>query len=104
MGVKQDGVAEDFSAKKCLDAIELNPPYVKSETPKENKEGEKGQAVSEAAASATGTATADQPSKVTEAKAGECEAEPCKEPEAEPSKEVEAKTDESKPTPDVAGA
>merc|ERR1712066_585332 len=39
--VKADGSAEDFSAKKCLDAIELNPPYVKAEPPKEKKEGEK---------------------------------------------------------------
>merc|ERR1712151_30683 len=39
--VKQDGTAEDFSAKKCLDAIEVNPPYVKAETPKEKKEGGK---------------------------------------------------------------
>merc|ERR1712224_33325 len=25
--IKEGGVEEDFSAKKCLDAIELNPPY-----------------------------------------------------------------------------
>merc|ERR1711976_408596 len=65
--VKEDGTAEDFSAKKCLDAIELNPPYVKAEPPKEKKEGEKAQA-SEATASATASATADQPSKESEAK------------------------------------
>merc|ERR1719145_157570 len=42
--VRADGSAEDFSAKKCLDAIELNPPYVKAEPPKEKKgEGDKGQ-------------------------------------------------------------
>merc|ERR1719401_1908686 len=28
---KADGTEEDFSAKKCLDAIEQNPPYVKPE-------------------------------------------------------------------------
>ncbi|CAE8604763.1 unnamed protein product, partial [Polarella glacialis] len=26
--IKENGVEEDFSAKKCLDAVELNPPYV----------------------------------------------------------------------------
>merc|ERR1712079_891350 len=26
--IKEGGVIEDFSAKKCLDAVELNPPYV----------------------------------------------------------------------------
>merc|ERR1712187_996737 len=36
--VKQDGTVEDFSAKKCMDAIELNPPYVKADTPKEKKD------------------------------------------------------------------
>jgi len=33
--IREDGTAEDFSAKKCLDAVELNPPYVKTEAPKE---------------------------------------------------------------------
>merc|ERR1712151_694448 len=66
--VKDDGTAEDFSAKKCLDAIELNPPYVKTEPAKEKKaEGDKGQSsasVDRAPAGAKkATATADQPSK-----------------------------------------
>eukprot|EP00933_Yihiella_yeosuensis_P011873 TRINITY_DN1196_c0_g1_i1.p1 TRINITY_DN1196_c0_g1~~TRINITY_DN1196_c0_g1_i1.p1 ORF type:complete len:395 (-),score=128.56 TRINITY_DN1196_c0_g1_i1:73-1257(-) len=29
--IKEGGVEEDFSAKKCLDAVELNPPYVQTE-------------------------------------------------------------------------
>ncbi|CAJ1348401.1 unnamed protein product [Effrenium voratum] len=29
--IKEDGAEEDFSAKKCLDAVELNPPYVQPE-------------------------------------------------------------------------
>merc|ERR1719401_3414260 len=29
--VKSDGKEEDFSAKKCLDAVEANPPYVQNE-------------------------------------------------------------------------
>merc|ERR1712232_3335 len=36
--VKADGAAEDFSAKKCLDALEANPPYAKADAPKEKKE------------------------------------------------------------------
>ena len=29
--IREDGSEEDFSAKKCLDAVELNPPYVTPE-------------------------------------------------------------------------
>jgi len=32
--VKEGGEVEDFSAKKCIDAVELNPPYVKVEPKK----------------------------------------------------------------------
>ncbi|CAE8621600.1 unnamed protein product, partial [Polarella glacialis] len=32
--MKEGGVEEDFSAKKCLDAVELNPPYVQVEEKK----------------------------------------------------------------------
>merc|ERR1712187_612945 len=39
--IKADGSAEDFSSKKCLEAIEMNPPYVQAETQK--KDGEKAQ-------------------------------------------------------------
>merc|ERR1712187_882178 len=35
--IREDGTAEDFSAKKCLNAIELNPPYVKTEAPREKE-------------------------------------------------------------------
>merc|ERR1711933_613291 len=63
--VKEDGTAEDFSAKKCVDAIELNPPYVKTEPPKEKKdEGEKAQplsSVASATVTTAATATADEP-------------------------------------------
>merc|ERR1712008_156897 len=34
--IKEGGVEEDFSAKKCLDAVELNPPYVPA-VPKDSK-------------------------------------------------------------------
>ena len=30
--IKEGGVLEDFSAKKCLDAVEVDPPYVKIES------------------------------------------------------------------------
>lgn len=33
--VKEDGKEEDFSAQKCLSAIEANPPYVEVDTKKE---------------------------------------------------------------------
>merc|ERR1712079_836701 len=36
--IKEGGVEEDFSAKKCLDAVELNPPYVPT-APKESGSG-----------------------------------------------------------------
>jgi len=49
--VKEDGTAEDFSAKKCLDVLELNPPYEKkaekAEAPAEKKETEKSEAPAE---------------------------------------------------------
>merc|ERR1711972_575093 len=66
--VKGDGTAEDFSAKKCVDAIELNPPYVKAEPPKEKKtEGDKGQSSASVDPATAGakeaTATVDGPSK-----------------------------------------
>merc|ERR1711879_452040 len=57
--VKENGEAEDFSAKKCLDAIELNPPYVKAETPKDKKETEKPEP--SASTASTAAAAADQP-------------------------------------------
>merc|ERR1712187_907736 len=67
--VREDGNAEDFSAKKCLDAIELNPPYVKAEAPKEKKEA------SASSPGAAVTASADQPSKEAEATADDAKAE-----------------------------
>merc|ERR1719215_1701470 len=38
--IKEGGVEEDFSAKKCLDAVELNPPYVAA-VPKESPKTDK---------------------------------------------------------------
>merc|ERR1711972_204350 len=36
--LKEDGKEEDFSAMKCLSAIEANPPYVEVESPKPKAE------------------------------------------------------------------
>merc|ERR1711904_482706 len=36
--LKEDGKEEDFSAMKCLSAIEANPPYVEVDTPKKKAE------------------------------------------------------------------
>merc|ERR1719145_98308 len=97
--VKEDGTAEDFSAKKCVDTIELNPPYVKTEPPKEKKaEGDKGQpsaSVSATPEAKEATATADQPPKEAEAKVEEKKAEEAKADDAKADK-IEAKTDEPK--------
>merc|ERR1711920_1100690 len=82
--VKENGDAEDFSAKKCLDAIELNPPYVKAEPPKDKKESDK---TSASASIATATATADKPSKEAEGKATE-------KTEAKVEEKTEAKVEE----------
>jgi len=39
--LKEDGTEEDFSAKKCLEAIEKNPPYAQTEAPKDKPAGDK---------------------------------------------------------------
>ena len=48
--VKDDGTAEDFSAKKCLDAVEVNPPYVKDTPPPAKKPEAAAEKPKEAAA------------------------------------------------------
>mmetsp|Transcript_135773 Transcript_135773/g.378356 ORF Transcript_135773/g.378356 Transcript_135773/m.378356 type:complete len:502 (-) Transcript_135773:124-1629(-) len=53
--IKEGGVEEDFSAKKCLDAIEQNPPYVQNEPKKEAK----GEAKAEGKVEAKGDAKAE---------------------------------------------
>merc|ERR1712187_586058 len=109
--VRADGTAEDFSAKKCVDAIELNPPYVKADPPKEKKsEGDKtvpSATVANATETMAATATADQANRKThleavEEKAGGSKAEEAK---ADEEKVHEAKTQaqlEVTSTPDVA--
>merc|ERR1712187_565324 len=98
----EDGTAEDFSAKKCVDAIELNPPYVKAEPPKEKTaEGDKGQSsasVDHATAGAKeATGTADQPSKEAGDKVDEKTTKDAKTEEAKEEKQAEeAKAESSK--------
>merc|ERR1711879_32840 len=62
--IKEGGVEEDFSAKKCLDAVELNPPYVPA-VPKDSSKTDKAedpQAAKESkAAGETEPATAKEP-------------------------------------------
>lgn len=79
--VKEDGTAEDFSAKKCLDVLELNPPYEKkaekAEAPAEKKETEKAEAPAdkkeaEKAEAPAEKKEAEQPAK-TEAEKPEAE-------------------------------
>lgn len=35
--LKEGDEEEDFSAKKCLDALEVNPPYIESDSAKDRK-------------------------------------------------------------------
>jgi len=63
--IKESGEDEDFSAKKCLDAIEANPPYVDAE--KEKPAAAAGSTASEkekpvAAAGSAASATAESAS------------------------------------------
>jgi len=39
--IKEDGTEDDFSAKKCLDAIELDPPYAKIDVTEEKEKDKK---------------------------------------------------------------
>eukprot|EP00928_Gymnodinium_smaydae_P046665 TRINITY_DN310_c0_g1_i10.p1 TRINITY_DN310_c0_g1~~TRINITY_DN310_c0_g1_i10.p1 ORF type:complete len:421 (+),score=107.40 TRINITY_DN310_c0_g1_i10:73-1263(+) len=71
--IREDGTEEDFSAKKCLDAVELNPPYVPAEKPKAE-----APAASSAPAEASATAAASE----TKAEDGKKEGETAKAEEA----------------------
>merc|ERR1712151_1022371 len=94
--VKEDGTAEDFSAKKCVDAIELNPPYVKTEPPKEKKnEGEKAQppaSVANATVTKAATATSDEPSKEAQSEAAERKADESKAEDVKPDEKKAGET------------
>jgi len=89
--IKEDGKEEDFSAKKCLDAVESNPPYVQVEEKKtEAKASAKPAAAQEKAADGA---------KKEEAKAEAKEVEPEKTVEAVPETKVDAKAEEKAAEP-----
>lgn len=100
--VKADGTAEDFSAKKCLDAIELNPPYVpvaEASAPKEAALVVAKEAAPEAAKEAAkeavpeaGKAADQEAAKEAAPEAGKAadQAEETKEPEAPKAEEAVA--------------
>jgi len=90
--VKEDGKEEDFSAVKCVSAIENNPPYVEDKKAKEPAEAKKEEAPAATAdkkeeAPAPASAAADK--KEEEAPAAPA-AEEKKEPAAADKKEEEA--------------
>lgn len=75
--VKEDGTEEDFSAQKCLSAVEANPPYVEVETKDKKKEAE--------------AASPAKPAEASPAKAEAEAASPAKPAEASPAKAEEKK-------------
>lgn len=90
--VREDGSEEDFSAKKCLDAVEMNPPYV----PDPTKDKKKTDEASASAVKKTSEAAAiAEPMKVD---APEGKKEEAKEEEKKEEK-VEEKKDEPKEAP-----
>merc|ERR1711972_582615 len=58
--VKQDGKEEDFSAKKCLDAVEANPPYVQTEPKAKAEAKAKPEAKAAAVASSSAVPVAEK--------------------------------------------
>merc|ERR1712085_159414 len=75
--VRDDGSSEDVSMKKCVDAVEANPPYVKIEKKEEEPKKKKEEAK-------------------TEEKKEEAKVEPKKEEAKVEEKKEEAKTEEKK--------
>jgi len=100
--VKEDGKEEDFSAQKCLSAIEANPPYVAAE-PKKNASDDKKEEAAPAAAPAAEEKKAEAaPEEKKEAAPAEApaaekkeEAAPAEAPAAE-EKKAEAAPEEKK--------
>eukprot|EP00930_Biecheleria_cincta_P054221 TRINITY_DN401_c0_g1_i1.p1 TRINITY_DN401_c0_g1~~TRINITY_DN401_c0_g1_i1.p1 ORF type:complete len:455 (+),score=137.89 TRINITY_DN401_c0_g1_i1:55-1365(+) len=95
--IKEDGKEEDFSAKKCLDAVELNPPYVQVEEKKTEAKASAKPAADgakkEEAKTETKAADAEKKVEGGDPKTEEIKAE---EKAAEPNKEEDKK--EEKPT------
>jgi len=119
--VKEDGADEDVSVKKCIDAIELDPPYVKvekkaaaegeekaavageekkaaaeAEPASETKEEAKAEAASATKEEATAASATEEEAKAEAAGATKEEARPASEPREE-AKAEEQQTEEEKP-------
>mmetsp|Transcript_18907 Transcript_18907/g.33603 ORF Transcript_18907/g.33603 Transcript_18907/m.33603 type:complete len:443 (-) Transcript_18907:144-1472(-) len=83
--MKEGGVEEDFSAKKCLDAVELNPPYVaveekaKPAAPAAAAKAPEGAKAADAPAVAPAVAAAVAPAVAPAEKAAEKAVEPAAE-------------------------
>jgi len=96
--IKDDGKEEDFSAKKCLDAVELNPPYVQVEEKKTEAKASAKPAASQekAAESEKKEEKAAEPAKEDASQGKAAESEKKEEKAVEPAKEEDKK--EEKPT------
>merc|ERR1712187_175356 len=90
--VKDNGQEEDFSAQKCLSAIEVNPPYVEPDA-KDKKPGATSPSKAAEAQPAQETAAVAKPE--TEAKPADDVAESKPEAQVKPAEEsaAESKTD-----------
>jgi len=101
--VKDDGSVEDFSAKKCLEAIEANPPYVEDEQPRVTT-GAKGASQAPSNAGDADAVHDTEPADAKLAQAKPAEAKPVDDTKLaaadtplEEHKSVEIKPDDSKP-------
>jgi len=88
--IKEGGVAEDFSAKKCLDAVELNPPYVPAVPKESGKTKELKPAGESEPVEAKEPTPAEDPKKGEESKQAEAAKEAEKTKQTEESKQAEA--------------
>eukprot|EP00747_Dinoflagellata_sp_TGD_P161600 gnl/TRDRNA2_/TRDRNA2_178216_c0_seq1.p1 gnl/TRDRNA2_/TRDRNA2_178216_c0~~gnl/TRDRNA2_/TRDRNA2_178216_c0_seq1.p1 ORF type:complete len:434 (+),score=146.63 gnl/TRDRNA2_/TRDRNA2_178216_c0_seq1:77-1378(+) len=89
--IKEGGVEEDFSAKKCLDAIELNPPYAvdaKTEAAAKADAAPKAAAKAEAAATSAAEEKPAEKAETEEAKPAEKAETPAAAEGAKPAEEA----------------
>eukprot|EP00928_Gymnodinium_smaydae_P095271 TRINITY_DN8170_c0_g1_i4.p1 TRINITY_DN8170_c0_g1~~TRINITY_DN8170_c0_g1_i4.p1 ORF type:complete len:232 (-),score=77.00 TRINITY_DN8170_c0_g1_i4:104-799(-) len=69
--VREDGTEEDFSAKKCLDAVELNPPYAPAEKTKADAPAASSAPAEASSAAASPETKTEDKTEATAAKAEE---------------------------------
>eukprot|EP00927_Polykrikos_kofoidii_P061293 TRINITY_DN5614_c0_g1_i5.p1 TRINITY_DN5614_c0_g1~~TRINITY_DN5614_c0_g1_i5.p1 ORF type:complete len:587 (-),score=162.78 TRINITY_DN5614_c0_g1_i5:378-2072(-) len=91
--VKEDKSCEDFSAKKCLDALEINPPYATSE-PARDKDKEK----KNAAGSTEAKQNKQEDSRKADSSTGSAAKEDSKEEKNETTKEDDRKEEKEETT------